>query len=212
MFQKLAKLEVMFDELIKKINTGPKTCVSASKEAPTSVNPIKQIETVEELSALEEKLKNKNIFDEYVERMTFLCGNRGKGNGVDHAYMLMDNFFSRKFMTLCSWAGGARDKKEKIPFKYYKNVINLFFKLVYLADNDFTVQECEVFLKNVIRNSGRRYESANVRCSKSKKRPKNLSYKMKGIGNTQDEGTTKNTHDGGSKNDCGELELEGEDN
>lgn len=82
-------------------------------------------------------------------------------------------------MTLCSWAGGARDKKEKIPFKIFKNVINLFFKAVSMSDRDFTLKDCEDFFKNVIRISTRRNQSVAIHNSAIKRRPKNLAYSEK---------------------------------
>lgn len=114
--------------------------------------------------------------DDCVEKLSYLCGRKGTGNGINNCYMLIDVIFSRKFMTYCSWTGGARNQKEKIPFKVYKNVISLFFKVIHLSDKDFTLKECEEFFKNVIRNSTRRNESNIIRTSAVKKRPKNLNY------------------------------------
>lgn len=43
-----------------------------------------------------------------------------------------------------------------------------------MADNEFTLEECEMFFKNIIRNSTRRNESNKLRTSRSKIRSKKL--------------------------------------
>ena len=105
-------------------------------------------------------------------------GNIGKGHGFNNCYVLIDKFFSRKFMTFCSWDGGDRKNSEKIPFKMYRNTINLFFRLIHLSDNDFTLTECEQFFKKVIHNSTRRSQSSMIWASKTKQKPKKLAYQM----------------------------------
>lgn len=91
-------------------------------------------------------MKDKQVFQDYIEKVSFICGKTGKAKGIDVSYMLVEKIFDRKLMLLCSWAGGARDNKEKSAFKFYKNIMSVFF-LVYLADNDFTLSECEAFFK-----------------------------------------------------------------
>ncbi|CAG9760544.1 unnamed protein product [Ceutorhynchus assimilis] len=131
---------------------------------------IDRIEAVEQFDAFESKLKDRKIMQENIERLRQVCGKRGDGHGVNNCYILIDRMFSRKFMTLCSWAGGARGEQEKVAFKMYKNVISLFFNIVHLSDKSFTQKDCEDFIKNVIRNSTRRSKSDLLRTSAIKRR------------------------------------------
>lgn len=140
---------------------------------------FKPINTLEELKKFSEEIANPIVFDSYFRSMSVICGVQSKCKGIDHCYSLVDKFFTRKFFTLCSWAGGAKIPHTKFAFKSYENIISLFFKLVHQADESFTLEQCEVFFKNVIKNSVRRNESSSVRCSKSKNRPKKLNYKIK---------------------------------
>lgn len=86
------------------------------------------------------------IFNEYVDKLSCICGKDTKINGIDHCYMLVDKFYTRNFFTTCSWAGGAKATGTKFAFKFYENVIVLFFELVHLADNRFTLE----FFSNVL--------------------------------------------------------------
>lgn len=179
-FQKLAKLETMVDLIGDKIVSRDLGRNSSQEQTiqPTQ-RTIEPIQNLKELKELEQKLCNKTTMEEYIEKFCFISGKKGNGSGINSAYLLVDRMFTRKFMTLCSWAGGARDKKEKIAFKSFKNVIELFFRVIQLADRNFTLMDCEEFIKNVIRNSTRRSESTNTRISTTKRRPKKIIYRPK---------------------------------
>lgn len=85
--------------------------------------------------------------------------------------------FDREFLTGCSWAGGTRGEGSKICFKSNQNTIDLFFKIVHMSDDNFTMQECNSFLKNVLRNAKKRHNSKNLRISHQKKRAKMMKEK-----------------------------------
>lgn len=175
--QHLAKLEVMLDNIATKAYLGK----SENQNIQTATKEdifFDAINNLVELEKLETKLANKADMDEYVHKFSYVCGRKASGNGLSNCYILVDKIFSRKFMTLCSWAGGARDGKEKIPFKMFKNILNLFFRVVRLSDDNFTLKNCEDFFKAVIRNSTKRNESSLSRSSRSKNRPSTLSYKV----------------------------------
>lgn len=209
--QQLAKSEVTLDTL------GNYVTLSSSNESSALLQRgnieeqvIEQISTPSELDELEKKLQNKAIMDDYVEKLNYVCGKKGSGNGINNSYILVDRVFSRKLMTLCSWAGGARDKKEKVPFKMYKNIISLFFKVIHLFDKDFSLKDCEDFLKNVIRNSTRRYQSKEIRKSAVKRRPKNLNYNTKGQENVNAIAQNENSKNLGVENQEKEMNVEDE--
>lgn len=114
--------------------------------------------------------------------MTLICGENGKMNGINCSYILVDHFFTRRFMTMCSWAGGSRNSEGKIPFKIYENVMNLFHSLVQKADRDFSMIHCQQFFKSVIKNSTRRnITRAVTRASRTKCRPRKMEYNKRSI-------------------------------
>lgn len=180
--QQLAKFEAMWDTIAGNIST--KTCLCKTKIlniVEENIDIMDPIDSLEDLMNLEKKLTDRKVMEEYIQKLSYLCGKKGNGHGPNNCYLLVDRLFTRKFMTLCSWAGGAREQKEKIAFKTYKNVINFFFNIIHLSDENFTLKDCEEFFKNVIRNSTRRNESSMCRSSRIKRRPKQLSYKIKGL-------------------------------
>lgn len=111
--------------------------------------------------------------------MTSICGEDGKENGINCSYLLVDNFFTRQFMTYCSWAGGSRNTAGgKIPFKIYINTMSLFHTLVQRADKDFSMIHCQQFFKKVMKNSTRRNSCGPItRTSRAKSRPSRMIYK-----------------------------------
>ena len=69
---------------------------------------------------------------------------------------------------------------KKFHLKSIKILFIFFFQLVKLADNDFTLENCEQFFKNILKNYTRRNELKTfARSSKCKNRPKKLTYKTK---------------------------------
>jgi len=115
--QQLAKLEVILDKTVDTIDKQSCSCQpSQVRNTCGSTIMFKEITTLQELEDFEAKLSDKKNMDSFVGEFSKICG-RGTGNGINNCYMLVDKIFSRKFMTLCSWAGGSRDQKEKIPFK-----------------------------------------------------------------------------------------------
>ncbi|CAH1155430.1 unnamed protein product [Phaedon cochleariae] len=166
-------------------------------------------EPIDNLTALEKfesKLANKKDMEDNILKFSYVCGRNESGNGINNCYILVDKIFTRKFMTLCSWAGGARDGKEKIPFKMYKNVIGLVFRVVRLSDEDFTLKSCEEFFKAVIRNSTRRSSR------KGKQRSKEINYDnaeedtTKEITNASEEDNL-NSHNNIAENDEATVEI-----
>lgn len=178
--QLLAKLQTSIDVMASHSINNNCTCNTATQNN-NNIDDIffEPIDSLAVLEKLEAKLANKKEMEDLIQKFSYVCGRKGCGNGTNNCYILVDKIFSRKFMTLCSWAGGAKDPgKEKIPFKFFKNVIGLFFRVVRLSDEDFTLKNCEEFFKAVIRNSTKRNESSMTRTSRSKRRPKSLSYKV----------------------------------
>ncbi|CAG9763430.1 unnamed protein product [Ceutorhynchus assimilis] len=117
--QQLSKFEAMADVIAEKMTNMNSINNCSCKKSSQIVEDIyiDRIEAVEQFDAFESKLKDRKIMQENIERLSQVCGKRGDGHGVNNCYILIDRMFSRKFMTLCSWAGGARGEQEKVAFK-----------------------------------------------------------------------------------------------
>lgn len=121
------------------------------------------------------------ILTSKVEKMSAVCGTSGTMNGINCCYTLIDSFFNREFLTKFSWSGGSRNSEEKAPFKNNKNVIKVFYKIVALADKQFSELDCQGFFKSIVKNAKRRAQlmcsnTEKKRCSAGKRRPNNLIY------------------------------------
>ncbi|XP_065083434.1 uncharacterized protein LOC135705589 [Ochlerotatus camptorhynchus] len=169
---------------------------------------LKPVDSLSDLNALEESLKEPTAMEKYITNMSFICGTDGKSTGMDSCYKLVDFFITREFMHLCSWTGNSKVTDEndslnaqflespgKIPLKFYTNFRSLFLKLIRLADKDFTEVKCDEFFKRVMKNSKARLQAKTA--SKHKNRPNNLKYKSRkteiSTGNGQEEPTEKKT-------------------
>lgn len=172
--KQLATQSVQLDACLKhKVNCSAE--LNKNKNDDFSFNVI---ETVKDLETFETKLANEEYLSIFIKHFSMVCGTSGREYGINVCYSLIDKIFSRKLMPQCSWAGGSRGENKKVAFKTYTNVINIFFKLVHAADATFTLDACEQFFKNILKNSTKRSNIQGSRCSKVKRRPKNLAYKL----------------------------------
>lgn len=153
--RKLAELQATIDTLLALVvNLSSKT--TPSNDTVSIVSPIiKPVNSRQELEDLEELLKNEQKFSATVSAMIFICGTSGKAKGLDCCYKLIDYFFTRDLLLLCSWTGASR-KNDKIPLKYFYNTRKCFLSLVRVADKDFTEQDCDKFFKTIIKNAKQR--------------------------------------------------------
>ncbi|XP_062535017.1 uncharacterized protein LOC134204204 [Armigeres subalbatus] len=163
---------------------------SRNDTAPVKSNAqdvFSPVDSLIELSALEKSLEDDKLMQKYLSGMSFICGATGKSQGMDCCYKLIDYFFTRKFLTQCSWTGMVRlggsqpepstssDPGPKVPLKFYKSTRALFLNLIMQADKDFSEVDCEKFFKVVLKNSKQRL-SAKALTSKHKNRPSNMKY------------------------------------
>ncbi|CAG9818602.1 unnamed protein product [Phaedon cochleariae] len=108
--QQLANFKVIFQRLAKDNERLRKTSTTSTVTNTTySLDGIKPIDSLLELVEFEEKLSDKSYFEALREKLAVICDRRG--NGTDLCYILVDKFFTRKFMIQCSWAGGYLSQK-----------------------------------------------------------------------------------------------------
>lgn len=189
----LAQLTASVDILTNKVLSIEKH-VQAQPITPVADVAFKPVDSLENLDRLEAELKDKSSMNRHVLKLSTICGTTGKSDGVDCAYRLIDYMATREIVNMCSWTGLARDNTEltgnqpsgsneleagtsKIPLKFYAKFRELFFRVVRLADQDFSEASCEKFLKGVMKNSKQRLTSKVT--SAHKNRPKNLKYGAK---------------------------------
>lgn len=82
-----------------------------------------------------EELKHKNFFDDFVEKMSIICGKSGKENRLDVSYKLIDYFIDRNFLKICSWTGSTKEKDAnccKVALNYFNNFIKISLACWYI--------------------------------------------------------------------------------
>lgn len=88
--------------------------------------------------------------------MSEIGGMTGKKDGKKIVYLLMDRLFERQLLTLCSWTGSTKKKEEKIKkiaFLKYNRIIEIFYKILHLADSNYTIDDNMILLKRILKNS-----------------------------------------------------------
>nr|XP_023027077.1 uncharacterized protein LOC111515069 isoform X2 [Leptinotarsa decemlineata] len=179
LLKRIEKLELMFNEVLN-LNRF------LEEDENMTLEPFEPIDDVEELIKLEEILKDKVVFDKYVDSLRNIC--LEINNAIDNCYLLVDWFFTRKFMTKCSWSGASRQQNvKKIPLRTYENVIELFFQIIRLENNTFTMNDCKIFFLTVLKNAYRRNNDGYPPIRQSKTKNMISRCKTTKVVNTQEE-------------------------
>lgn len=98
-------------------------------------------------------------------------------NGLNIAYGLIDHFFDRKVMLVCSWTGESKGESMKYPIRKCVNILDIFFKLVRSVNSTFSRSLLEDFCKRITRNSKKRSEAKGKRQSSIHRRAKSRNEK-----------------------------------
>nr|XP_029735848.1 uncharacterized protein LOC115270393 [Aedes albopictus] len=154
-----ATLEMRIDAAIRQRSADQYSEASSSFQ-------FTPVSTTDEIDALEEKLKNEVYAKQLFVHMKRIIGHTGDAcNGLNVAYGLIDHFFDRKLMLVCSWTGESRGEIRKFAMKKCDNILDLFLKLVRSVNNTFSRTLMEDFFKRITRNSKKRSESKGQRQS-----------------------------------------------
>lgn len=202
----VARMQTTLDFLVESMveNDAPQKMYLSKEHDTKSI--IAPVECLDDLNNLEKLLDDQKTLQKLSSSMAFICGTSGKAQGIDCCYKLIDFFFTRQFLTQCSWTGATRltdanarsgpsdgiesgpsDEIEsgpstssgvvgKVPLKFFRKTRQLFLNLVMRADKDFSELDSEKFFKTVLKNSKQRTTAKSL-TSKHKNRPTNLKYK-----------------------------------
>ncbi|XP_065094694.1 uncharacterized protein LOC135715287 [Ochlerotatus camptorhynchus] len=152
-----AKIDSLSSALEKK-QTGEEP--EKSLELTLTLNPVKSLE---DLEASEELCKD----DCYVEKVVRSMGQIHGTNRFKNDEMI-DYFVDRRFFRHYSWTGISKTFDEnqqlvrKIAFSKYDRYINLFYRVIRNANEDFTKNDCNKFLKQCLRNSKQRLDDTKM--------------------------------------------------
>ncbi|KXJ82919.1 hypothetical protein RP20_CCG010571 [Aedes albopictus] len=136
MMKSMANMQTTLNFLVDSVaqNEVPQKVQKQKEPGNEIINPI---DCLEDLSNLEKYLDNEYNLQKLSTSMGFICGTSGKAQGIDCCYKLVDYFFTRRFLTQCSWTGAARltdgnagqqesgpstsaDVAGKVPLKFFK--------------------------------------------------------------------------------------------
>ncbi|XP_049536351.1 uncharacterized protein LOC125951515 [Anopheles darlingi] len=103
-------------------------------------------------------------------------------SGASMCYHVIDQFFSRTFLTTCSWTGAAKNRAgtekyiTKIPLAAFPNTIQLFYLIVSDVDPRFTFEKVEKFLRHCCCHAVQRSRQKRVKKSipRAKLKKKNV--------------------------------------
>lgn len=126
--------------------------------------PFERVDSEETLQALDDKAKETEFVQACKTYWTtkFRCW---VGDGQSAALNISKDMFCPQFMLKCSWSGISRsrrtdadkdattEKKIKIRFGKYENVINLVFELANNLDRNFDLKQTITVLSTCTRNS-----------------------------------------------------------
>ncbi|XP_049530414.1 uncharacterized protein LOC125948429 [Anopheles darlingi] len=87
-----------------------------------------------------------------------MASNRSPGR--TYCLRIVDLFFTRFFLTQCTWSGQARGtNNQRIRFKDFVYVINMFHETVHYIDPSFTKEDTESFLKQMLISANYRFQA-----------------------------------------------------
>lgn len=186
-----AKIDILLDN--KMIISGALT------------RPFERITDEEALQAVDDKAKESGFVQACKTYWTtkFRCW---EGDGQSAALNISKDMFCPQFLLKCSWTGICRskhadsqtvathEKKKKIRFGKYENVVNLVFELANNLDKNFDLKQTISVLSTCTRNSKAKSQQG-IRTSAKKTRKPKQDVVIDSAGNSLDS-FDGNTYDG----------------
>ncbi|XP_049530385.1 uncharacterized protein LOC125948425 isoform X3 [Anopheles darlingi] len=166
---------------------------SSESSLDNSLSLFSPVSCLLDLENLEELAKDKNYVNCVKTHIQGILGTRRmtqtsalhqqnmSGNtrtGQTYCLQIVDLFFTRFFMTQCTWTGISIKSVagKKIALKDFVHVIDMFYETVHYVDPTFTKEDTESFLKQVLERARVRFESGppkrkpGSRCRKTPKK------------------------------------------
>lgn len=107
-------------------------------------------------------------------------------------YQLLDEFFDRNFLVLCTWSGVSRGGVQKTVLKHFRSVLTVFFGIVHGLNPQFSRESFEKFLNSITKNAKKRSQCLGLRRSTGHRQQKK----------------SKNGADDGSSHQCVGVKAE----
>ncbi|KXJ75642.1 hypothetical protein RP20_CCG011334 [Aedes albopictus] len=168
-----AKIDYLLSEKAKQ----PTVNVAAKPQESLLV----PVNSLTDLENAEKRCEDDSYVESVIREMGQMHGkNRFKTRGGTVCLQIIDHFVDRSFFRQCSWTGISKtfdeNQKlvEKIAFSKYEKFINLFYRVIRNADEDFTKEECNKFFKQCLRNSKQRVGEQMLRLPAARNRTKRI--------------------------------------
>lgn len=164
----LAKMEVKIDKLMEAVskigNTVSSTALSHSVanslESTVSLTSMLPITDQIQFMDFETAIRDKKLYEQFVTEMATFGGRSGEKKGYKIAYGLIDQIFTREFLTTCSWTGSSKNNVVKNSFSSATKFLEAFFEIVHLADSRYTKNDAKEFFKEkILRNANSRLKN-----------------------------------------------------
>ncbi|XP_049530395.1 uncharacterized protein LOC125948425 isoform X11 [Anopheles darlingi] len=142
----------------------PETSKNSPSVPDKLVLPFTPVSCLFELEKLEEKAKDMHFVNYVKMQVNRIVGlDVEEGKGYSYCWRILDLFFTRFFMTQCTWSGRLNKKpsdgvSKKIRFKDFNYMINLIHQAANYADPLFSRENAETVLKLAFKRAIRRFQ------------------------------------------------------
>ncbi|KAB0801507.1 hypothetical protein PPYR_05861 [Photinus pyralis] len=150
LLKSVAGLHIKFDKLLDLMaaNTASSNREPLIESADDTLNDLGlfPIDDTVKLNEVEQRLQDKDFQMLLIKKLSDIGGTDGKKNFNKIVYMVLDAIFERKFLMEISWTGSTKTKgKKKISMLQYKETLQMFFKVIKMADSRYLFL-CAFFL------------------------------------------------------------------
>ncbi|XP_050083570.1 uncharacterized protein LOC126570095 isoform X3 [Anopheles aquasalis] len=156
-------------QVLKTLSAQQELITTHGKSVPLHLKPV---DSLEDLERLEKLSKNKNFVESLARFIKSTFPADFDGTAGTYCHRIVDFFFTRQFLTKCSWTGSSINGIQKIGFRYFPYMVNLFISVVQHAYPEFTEKEGIHFLRRVMIHAKVRLHDIQRASTARKKRDK----------------------------------------
>lgn len=176
----VAELGVKVDQVLWIMERMAKQAVAKDNDYQNKCEEIDKIEmclplkSVADIEILDTNLGNTVFFYNFRNLINFHIGTKNIPNtGIDCAYVVIDKIFSRDVLLNFTWTGYS-SKGPKKAFSKYENILKVFFKAIYRADNSYSMSSNQRFFQYQIL----KYARSRAAQARSKRKIQSKSRKV----------------------------------
>ncbi|XP_050092761.1 uncharacterized protein LOC126575842 [Anopheles aquasalis] len=149
----LTKIDVM-QKTLHNLDSQQLSTTDTRDLLETCVYSFKPMETIEQVTRLEQKLNDASYRRKLLSWLTINV--TGK-NAKRRMSTSLDLLFSRELVTKCSWSGIARDGTEKVAMRNHQNIVDLFKAVGTTPRERIDGNNLSCYIKAILKNGKQRF-------------------------------------------------------